>query len=107
MKSKRVNGAAKRRTAKAQPRRASAIGSASFAGLHPWWKIANERRSELIGRKHNPLARPLTEIETLELKQLQELARAARENAKLGGWPKGRKRKKSSKARTQNDKLTP
>lgn len=51
-----------------------ARGSASFAGLHPWWKIANTRRSELIGRKHNPLAKPLTEIETLELKQLQELA---------------------------------
>jgi hypothetical protein len=29
-------------------------------------------------------------------------ARAARENAKLGGWPKGRKRKKSRKARTPN-----
>jgi len=29
-------------------------------------------------------------------------ARAARENAKLGGWPKGRKRKKPRKARTQN-----
>jgi hypothetical protein len=28
--------------------------------------------------------------------------RAARENAKLGGWPKGRKRKKPRKARTQN-----
>jgi len=33
-------------------------------------------------------------------------ARAARENAKLGGWPKGRKRKKPRKARTQNEKLT-
>jgi len=29
---------------------------------------------------------------------------AARENAKLGGWPKGRKRKKARKARKQNDK---
>jgi len=29
--------------------------------------------------------------------------RAVRENAKLGGWPKGRKRKKGRKARTQND----
>lgn len=53
---------------------AGSDGSASFAGLHPWWKIANTRRSELIGRKHNPLAKPLTEIEKLELKQLQELA---------------------------------
>lgn len=32
-------------------------------------------------------------------------ARAARENAKLGGWPKGRKRRKARKARTQNEKL--
>lgn len=68
------NEAATVGTAEAQPSRASAIGSASFAGLHPWWRIANTRRSELIGRKHNPLAKPLTEIETLELKQLQELA---------------------------------
>jgi len=28
---------------------------------------------------------------------------AVRKNAKLGGWPKGRKRKKGRKARTQND----
>lgn len=35
-----------------------------------------------------------------------EKARAARENAKLGGWPKGRKRKKAREARTQNDKLS-
>ena len=27
---------------------------------------------------------------------------AVRENAKLGGWPKGRKRKKPRKARTPN-----
>lgn len=31
-------------------------------------------------------------------------AAASRENAKLGGWPKGRKRKKPRKARTQNEK---
>ena len=31
--------------------------------------------------------------------------RAVRANAKLGGWPKGRPRKKPRKARTQNDKL--
>lgn len=30
-------------------------------------------------------------------------ARAARENAKLGGWPKGMKRKKARRARTPND----
>lgn len=29
-------------------------------------------------------------------------ARAARENAKLGGWPKGKKRKKSRKRRMPN-----
>ncbi len=33
-------------------------------------------------------------------------ARAARENAKLGGWPKGRKRNKARKARTQNDRIS-
>lgn len=38
-----------------------------------WWKIANTRRSELIGRKHNPLTK-LTEDEVVELRQLQELA---------------------------------
>lgn len=32
--------------------------------------------------------------------------RAVRENAKLGGWPKGRKRKKSRKARTQNSVIS-
>ena len=32
--------------------------------------------------------------------------RAVRENAKLGGWPKGRKRKKPRKARTQNPHTT-
>jgi hypothetical protein len=32
--------------------------------------------------------------------------RAVRENAKLGGWPKGRKRKKPRKARTQNRHMT-
>lgn len=30
-------------------------------------------------------------------------ARAARENAKLGGWPKGKKRKNSRKRRMPND----
>ena len=30
-------------------------------------------------------------------------ASAARENAKLGGWPKGKKRKKARRARTPND----
>lgn len=29
-------------------------------------------------------------------------AKAARENAKLGGWPKGKKRKKSRKRRMPN-----
>lgn len=34
--------------------------------------------------------------------------RAVRANAKLGGWPKGRRRKKARKARTQNnDSATP
>lgn len=33
--------------------------------------------------------------------------RAVRENAKLGGWPKGRKRKKSRKARTHNTQAEP
>lgn len=32
-------------------------------------------------------------------------ARAARENAKLGGWPKGRKRKKARRARMPNAAL--
>jgi len=31
---------------------------------------------------------------------------AVRENAKLGGWPKGRKRKKAKKSGRPNDKLT-
>jgi len=33
-------------------------------------------------------------------------ARAARENAKRGGWPKGKKRKKSRKRRMHNTKLS-
>lgn len=33
--------------------------------------------------------------------------RAVRQNAKLGGWPKGRKRKKTRKARTQNESSSP
>ena len=32
-------------------------------------------------------------------------AKAARENAKLGGWPKGKKRKTSRKRRMPNAKL--
>jgi hypothetical protein len=36
----------------------------------------------------------------------EKKAASSRANAKLGGWPKGRKRKKSRKARTQNAELT-
>lgn len=33
-------------------------------------------------------------------------AASSRANAKLGGWPKGRKRKKARKARTQNTEVS-
>ena len=64
-----------KRTAKNTSRRPAWTGSASFAKRHPWWKAVNERRSELIGRKHSlAYIKPLTDGEKIELAQLQELA---------------------------------
>jgi len=54
-----------------------------------------------LSRMKNPAAVALGRLGGQATSEAKTLA--VRENAKLGGWPKGRKRKKGRKARTQND----
>ena len=50
---------------------------------------------------------PVNAAALLGASKSQAKAKAARKNAKLGGWPKGRKRGKTKRVRLRpNDKLT-